>query len=94
MRTPVFDIIGGSTLTLTWVNSGVTPSTLTLNILDKDETLVSSVAPVSSGNGHYYAPLWVPSSDAWYVARAVAVIAANTYVARALVRTAKLEVSA
>ena len=93
MKIPVIDVIGGTTLNLTWINSGSTPSVLRLSILDKAEALVSSVTPVDSGNGHYFAPLYVPSSDAWYVARAIAVLNTNTYVSRALIRTHKLEVS-
>lgn len=90
-RIPIIEIIGGSTLKLTWVNSGVTPTDLSMCILDREETLVSSVAPVSSGNGHYFAPLYVPNSYRYYVAQSIAVIDASTYVNRALVKSHKVE---
>jgi hypothetical protein len=93
MRIPTFDILGGTTINLTWVNTGSVPTSIRMCLLDKNDALVSSVTPISSGDGHYYAPLMVPTSDAWYVARTIAVLNANTYVHRGLVRTHKLEVS-
>ena len=53
---------------------------------------MSSVAATSSGNGFYYAPMVAPSSYPWYVNQWIAVINANTYVSRQLVRVHKLEV--
>jgi hypothetical protein len=84
-------VLAGTTLKLGWVSSGTVPFLLTLNILDKDDTVVSSVTPVYSGNGHYFAPLAIPTSYPWYVARSTAIIDSNTYVNRALVRTFKVE---
>lgn len=91
MRVPIFELVAGTTFKLTWVNSGVSPTDLSMCLLDKDETVVSSVTPVSSGNGHYFAPLYLPTSDAWYVARTIAIIDTRTYVNRGLVRRYKLE---
>lgn len=91
LKVPVFEAIAGTTLRVTWVNSGVTPTSLALSLIDKDETLVSSMTAVSSGNGHYYAPVYIPTSDAWYVAQSIAIIDASTYINRALVRRQKLE---
>lgn len=92
MKVPVIDVIGGTTLRLAWVSSGAVPTTLIMNILDREEALVSSVSPVDSGNGHYFAPLYVPSSHRWYVGYTLAVVDARTYVNRVLIQTNKLEV--
>lgn len=70
----------GDTLTLTWVNCGAAPSRIVSNLLDSAETMVSSVAGVSSGNGYYYAPHTLPSSKQWLINRWYATINANTYV--------------
>ena len=43
MQIPVLDVIAGTTLRLTWVNTGTTPSSLLMNLLDRDETVVGSV---------------------------------------------------
>lgn len=93
MRNTVIDVIAGTTLKLTWINSGVTPDSISMNLLDRDEVVVSSSTPVSSGNGHYYALLQVPSSAAaWYVGRSIALVSPNSYVNRVLVRARRLEV--
>jgi hypothetical protein len=92
VRIPTFEVLAGTTLKLTWVNSGATVTAISLSLWDRNEVLVNSVTPTNSGNGHYYAPLLVPTSDSWYVARAVAVVDAATYVNRALVKCYRLEV--
>lgn len=91
MKVPVFEAIAGTTVRLTMVNSGVTPTDISCALLDKDEVLVSSMTAVSSGNGHYYAPVYVPSSWPWYVAQWIQTIDARTYVSRGLVKRNKLE---
>lgn len=70
----------GDTMTLTWVNCGAVPSRIVSNLLDTNESLVSSAAGVSSGNGYYYAPHTLPSSKQWLVNRWFATINASTYV--------------
>ena len=70
----------GDTLVFTWVNCGAAPSRIVSNLLDSTETVVSSVAGVSSGNGYYYAPHTLPSSKQWLVNRWFATINASTYV--------------
>lgn len=90
-KVPILNAIAGTTLKLTWVNSGVTPTDLCMSLLDRDEALVSSATAVSSGNGHYFLPVDIPSSWQWYVAQAIANIDTRTYVSRALVRRWKLE---
>lgn len=89
---PIVELIGGNTLKATWVNSGVTPSSLGSTLLDKNEVVVNTYVGASSGNGHYYAVHYVPTSDDWYVNRWIAFIDANTYQHRQLVRAHKLEV--
>lgn len=91
IQIPVVEVIAGTTLRSTWVNSGVTPSQLTSALLSGSETLVSSVTPISSGDGHYFGPLAIPASGpAWYVNEWRAVIASNTYTDRQLVRVVQL----
>lgn len=92
MQIPIFERIAGTTIKLTWVNSGVTPTDIRMGLYDRNETLVSSITPVASGNGHYFAPLYVPNTAGWYVARAIAVVDANTYVAKGFVKAYTLEV--
>lgn len=92
LRIPVLDVIAGTTLRLTWSSSGSAPSSLLMHILDKNEAVVSSVTPVDSGNGNYFAPLYIPTSDRWYVGRSIAVIDARTYVNRVLIQTNKMQV--
>ena len=70
----------GDTVTLTWVNCGAAPSKICSTLLDTNESLVSSVAGVSSGSGSYYAPHTLPGSKQWLVNRWYATINANTYV--------------
>ena len=89
---PIIEVIGGTTLKATWINSGVTPSSLYSELLDANDTLVNGTLPVSSGNGHYFAVHFVPTSAPWYVNRWTAFIDANTYQNRQLVRAHKLEV--
>lgn len=91
MRVPIFEAIAGTTIKLTWTNSGVTPSAIGFALRDKDETIVNSAAAVNSGNGHYYYPMYIPSSWPTYIAEAIAIIDTRTYVSRGLVRRIKLE---
>jgi hypothetical protein len=84
--------IAGTTFMQTVVNTGGTISPISFQLLSGSETLVSSAAGVSSGNGHYYALHLLPTSEAWYVGQMIGVINTNTYVARQLVRARALEV--
>ena len=93
LKVPLLEVIAGTTLKLTWVSSGVTPTSLRMCLRDKDEALVSSVTPTNSGGGLYFAPLFVPRSWPYYIAETIAVIDANTYANRALVKAQKLEVN-
>jgi hypothetical protein len=82
MPQQVYEVTARTTRQLEWVNSGVTPSAISCALIDRNETLVSSVAAVSSGNGHYYALVTHPGSGCWVVNEWIAVINANTYVSR------------
>jgi hypothetical protein len=83
MKTPrPYDVIAGSTIKLTWVNSGVTPSSIAATLRDKSESLISSMAASSSGDGQYYAIIRHPGSAQWVVNEWIAVINGNTYVNR------------
>lgn len=93
---PIVDVIAGTTLRPTWVNSGVTPSSLYSELLDPDDNPIGSsfnaLTSGASGNGHYFAVHHVPTSYPWYVNRWISFIDANTYQNRQLVRAHKLEV--
>ena len=93
MRIPTVDVIAGTTLRATWVNSGTTPSNITAALRTGSETVVSSVAAISSGNGHYFGLLPIPVDGKWYINEWIAIIASNTYVDRQLVRAVKMEAS-
>jgi len=92
MRIPVVEVIAGTTLRATWVNSGVIPTTLTSALRTGSETVVSSVTAISSGSGFFFSLHPVPLAGDWYINEWVAIIASNTYVDRQLVRVAHLEV--
>ena len=92
MRIPIIETIGGNTIRFTWVSSGDTASPISCALYDGSETLISSVAATSSGNGLYYAPMRVPTSMPWYRNEWIAVVNANTYVGAQLVRVHRLEV--
>lgn len=89
----VVEMVAGSTIKLTWVNSGVTPSSIQSRLIDGTETIVSTVAGTSSGNGFYYGLHTIPNSDAWYVNEWFAYIGTNTYVSRQLVHAHRLRVN-
>lgn len=82
----IYDCIEYTTEKLSWVNSGVTPSQISFQLLRPDNVMVSSQAATSSGNGLYYATMYHnPSSfglSRWGIAQSIAVINANTYVDR------------
>jgi hypothetical protein len=91
MRPAVIEKLAGTTLFVTFVNTGATASPISSAVLDKNETLVNSVAATSSGNGMYYATHLMPGSAQWLVNEWKAVIAPNTYVERQFVRVFKME---
>jgi len=88
----VKDVQAGSTRTVAWVNSGVSPIGLSVSILDGTDTLVSSSSMVSSGNGHYFQPITFPSSRGFWVVEWNATINSKPYRNRMSVRTVLGEV--
>jgi hypothetical protein len=92
MNTAIVEAVAGTTLKLTWVASGVTPSGIYSHLVTGSEAIMSTVAGVSSGNGAYYALVTLPNSDAWYVNKWYAYIGTSTYVAQQLVHAHKLGV--
>lgn len=69
----------GSTLRTTWINSGATASPISSALYDSSNTLISSVAQTSSGDGHYYADIALPMTPGWFLNEQIGVISANTY---------------
>lgn len=89
----IIERVAGSTLKSTWVNSGVTANPISSAILDRNETLINSVAATSSGGGFYYALHALPTTpNVWYVNQWIAYIGANTYVDRQFVKATRPEV--
>ena len=84
-------ILTNDTAIFTFISSGDTPSPITLAIFDKDETVISSVAMTSSGNGHYYANASV-STPGFYAAEWKATIGGNPYRRRELFQAVLMEV--
>lgn len=87
------ETIAGDTLIFTWVNSGVTPSSILALLFTGSETLAHSVDMTSSGNGHYFANVPIPDSyDAYYAAETRAVIDGFTYKRRMKVHAELMQV--
>jgi hypothetical protein len=91
MRPPVIEKIAGTTLKVTFVNSGTTASPISSALFNASEVLVSSVAATDSLNGFYYANHLLPGSAQWMINEWRATIAANTYVERQFVRIRTME---
>jgi len=91
MRPPVLEKLAGTTIKVTFVNTGASASPISSALLDNAEGLVNSVSAQSSGNGFYYALHQLPNSAGWYVNEWRAVIQANSYTERQFVRTRKME---
>lgn len=82
----------GSTLRATLVCSGATINSAYSCLRDGNHALVTSLAATSSGNGHMYADLPLPTSAGWMVNEWGAVINSNTYRRFALVDVRGVEV--
>lgn len=87
------DILCGTTRVMTWVNSGITPTGLSVSVLAGSSTLVSSAAMTSSGNGHYYQPVTLPTTPGFYVVRWQATIGGKPYKNEVRIRTILGEVA-
>lgn len=82
----------GGTIRTVWVNSGATAVGISSALYDRDHSLVSSVAQISSGNGHYYADIPLPNSAGNYLNKQMGVIDSNTYVRWQVVKVLAPEV--
>lgn len=71
----------GDSFRQTWVNSGTTPSSIFSSVLDGAETIVSSGAMISSGNGHFYRFATI-NTPGFYVSRTEADISTETFIRR------------
>jgi hypothetical protein len=91
MRPAVIEKLAGTTLKVTFVNTGATVSPISSALLDRNEVLVNSVAATSSLNGLFYALHLLPGSAQWMVNEWRGVISANTYVERQFVRVRTME---
>jgi hypothetical protein len=78
-RIQVIEEFIGSTLRVTWVNSGVNYSPLHSALFDASSTLVHSISHSNSGNGFYYADHPLPATPQWLMNRQMGVTGANTY---------------
>lgn len=92
MRPPIITEFVGSTLRATFVSSGATINSAYSCLRDGSHALVTSLAATSSGNGHLFADLPLPTSAQWMVNEWGAVINANTYRRFALVDVQAVEV--
>lgn len=91
MRPPIITEYIGSTLRATLVCSGATITGYSC-LRDGSHAMVTSVTATSSGNGHMYADLALPTSAQWMVNEWGVVINANTYRRFALVNVRGVEV--
>lgn len=65
----------GDTVKTTWVDSGVTPSTITAELFTGSETsIVAAGAMVSSNNGHFFRLMTLPDTPGFYVSETLAII--------------------
>lgn len=70
----------GDTIRVTWISSGTVPDTIITAVYDGSESLVSSGAMVSSGNGHYYYNYTIPDSGPqFYVAETLSYVDSLPY---------------
>lgn len=79
MTRAVTQLIAGTTVRFRWVNSGVTPSDIYGYIAAVDETVVDSATMASSGSGHYYYDVTMPTSKGMFVIWANATIDGKPY---------------
>lgn len=88
-----FEVLAGTTIKPTWVSAGVTPTSISSALIDRNGTLVHSIAATASGGGYFYAFNPVPNTpDTWYVNEWIAVIATNTYRSRSFINALLPEV--
>ena len=74
------------------MNSGTTYAGGSSALYDNNETLVTSGAQVSSGNGFYYCNLTLPNTRQWLVNEQRFTDGVNTYAAYQLIHVRRPEV--
>ena len=82
----------GDTIRITWINSGVIPSSINTLVYNGSESLIDSGAMVDSGNGHYFYDHTIPNSSGFYVVETNAIIASKPYRRRAKYQAALIQV--
>lgn len=92
MTKVIRDILSGTTKVSTWVNSGVTPSAISVAVYNSSESLVSSSTMSSSGNGHYYKPITFPETPGFYMLKWKSTIGGDPYIDKMFVRVIRGEV--
>lgn len=99
MRINVIERTAGSTVKVTWCNTGSVPGQISSALRDRDETLVSSVTASDSGNGFFYAYHTLPTSwgpditHYWMVQEWRAILNSVPYYDRQFIRAAMPGVS-
>lgn len=74
----VRNVVLGSAFRVSWVSSGATANPISFSVLTGSESLVSSYAGQSSGNGHYYVDALINTPGLWQ-GRWSAVVGTNSY---------------
>lgn len=72
-------ILSGDTRKVTWIASGNTATNISTAVRDREENVVTSLSMTSSGNGHYYSMVTMPTTAAFYAIELQAVISTKTY---------------
>lgn len=75
----VQDFLCGNTFKITWINTGVTPTTIVAATYTGSETIIDSGTMTSSGNGHYFYLHTVPNTPGYYVTESIATISGKQY---------------
>ena len=82
----------GDTVKVTWVDSGVTPTSIYAALFSGSETLINSVAMTDSGDGHFFGLITLPDTPGYYVAETLAQIESFPYKRRVKVKAVLGEV--
>ncbi len=88
----VYKTLARTTEVFAWVSSGAVAGTISSALIDRNETLVSSIAATSSGNGFYFANMTMPGSAQWLVNEWRATINGNLFIKRQFLQVLTMEV--
>lgn len=69
----------GDTISFSWINCGVTPTSLVSYVKTGSETIISSESMISSGGGFYYNDYTLPDTPGFYVTGSIATINGKPY---------------